>query len=88
MTRGTTKPRLCGQEGPAQASTAMVTGTQTWNTTYTPRPGLSIMCAVFPGGKAQNLRPTALTPDRAREAGIWNCLEHKQGHRPDEHVMN
>mmetsp|Transcript_8210 Transcript_8210/g.15872 ORF Transcript_8210/g.15872 Transcript_8210/m.15872 type:complete len:222 (-) Transcript_8210:354-1019(-) len=85
MTRGNTKPRVCGQEGPAHASTAMVTQTQTWNTTYTPRPGLSIMCAVSPGGKAQNLRPTALTP--AREAGAWNCLEHKQGHWPDEHVM-
>ena len=44
------------------------------------------MCAVSPGGKAQNLRPTALTP--AREAGTWNCLEHKQGQWPDEHVMN
>ena len=44
------------------------------------------MCAVSPGGKAQNLRPTALTP--AREAGTRNCLEHKQGHWPDEHVMN
>ena len=38
------------------------------------------------GGKAQNLRPTALTP--AREAGTWNCLEHEQGQWPDEHVMN
>ena len=75
--RGTLPPPLC----PSQTCQ-----TQTWNTTYTPRPGLSIMCAVSQGGKAQNLRPTALTP--AREAGIWNCLEHKQGHWPDEHVMN
>ena len=70
---GNTKPRVCGQEGPAHASAAMVTQTQTWNTTCTPRPGLGIMCVVSPGGKAQKLRPTALTP--AREAGTWNGME-------------
>ena len=40
----------------------------------------------MPSGKAQNPKPTALTP--AREAGTWNCLEHEQGHWSDERVMN
>ena len=49
-------------------------------------PPPTIMCAVSQGDKAQNLRPTALTP--AREAGTWNCVEHTEGHWPHEHVMN